>query len=141
MLDRCSDPEPARPGTPRDATPEPACPAVASLSFIGTFPEEPDQAVIVLRGEIDAATVVRLGAHVEDLLAVHTRFLTIEAGAVQGYEAGLLDLLGVVQHRLGTRRGLLTVRGLHPCRPAAATPHAREPASDDPPDPVVSATE
>lgn len=127
MLDRRPRPEPARTGSPRHGAPAPACPAVANLSFIGSFPEEMDQAVIVLRGEIDAATVLRLAAHVEDLLAVHTRFLTIEAGAVDGYGVGLLELLGQVQHRLGSRRGLLTVRGLHPCLLDAPTPRAGQP--------------
>ncbi|MDQ4115647.1 MAG: hypothetical protein M3235_01655, partial [Actinomycetota bacterium] len=48
------------------------------------------------------------------LLAIGTRFLVLEAGAVDCYDVGLLDLLGHTQHRLSRRRGLLQVRGLHP---------------------------
>lgn len=87
----------------------------APASFIGSFCDEPDQALIVLCGDIDAATVHRLGLHIDACLAVSTiRFITINAGAVDRYDAALLDLLGRTQHRLGRVRGLLRVRGLHP---------------------------
>lgn len=101
---------------------------VAGTSFIGSFLDEPDQAEIVLRGDIDAAVVERLGSHLDDVLARTTRFITIDAAAVDSYDDGLLDLLGRTQHRLGGRRGLLRVRGLRPCLLASAVP-VSEPVS------------
>ena len=70
--------------------------------------------MIVLRGDIDAATVERLDDHVADFLDAATRFLVIDAAAVDSYDATLLDLLGRTQNRLGERHGLLEVQGLHP---------------------------
>ncbi len=64
-------------------------------SFIGSFPDDdgPGQGVIVLRGAIDAATLSRLRVHIDGLLAIGTRFLVLEAGAVDCYDVGLLELL------------------------------------------------
>lgn len=83
-------------------------------SFIGTFPDGPDQLLIVLRGDLDAVVLVRLAVHVKDALAARTRFLTIDAAAVTRCDPGLLDLLGRTQRRLARQHGLLTVRGLRP---------------------------
>lgn len=83
-------------------------------SFIGSTADGPGHGVIVLRGDIDAETVERLDEHVADLLAAATRFLVIDASAVDSYDATLLDLLGRTQNRLGERHGLLEVQGLHP---------------------------
>ncbi len=85
-----------------------------SASFVGSRADGPGNGVIVLRGDIDAAAVERLGGHVDDFLAAATRFLMIDAAAVDSYDATLLDLLGHTQNRLGMRRGLLRVQGLHP---------------------------
>lgn len=112
------------------------------LSFIGSFPEDADQAVIVLRGPIDPGTVDRLADHVEDLLGIRTRFLAIDATAVDSYDERLLELLGRSQHRLEARRGLLTVHGLHPSLLDARTPlppPAADPASAaEPPRPTTT---
>lgn len=71
--------------------------------------------MIVLRGDVDAAAVTRLDAHITGVRAVGARFLTIDAAAaVDSYDRALLDLLGRTQSRLGMSRGLLRVRGLHP---------------------------
>ncbi len=96
-----------------------------ATSFIGSFPDDdgPGQGVIVVRGDVDAATVYRIALHIDGLLAAATRFLLLEASAVDSYDGALLDLLGRTQHRLSRRRGLLQVRGLHPSL-------LRQPAND-----------
>ena len=68
----------------------------------------------MLRGDIDAATVERLALHIQDVLEARTQFVTVDAAAVNSYDPDLLDLLGRTQHRLGSHRGMLQVRGLHP---------------------------
>lgn len=101
--------------------------------YIGSFPDGPGQVLIVLRGDMDAATVDRLGSHLHAHPA-GVRFLTIDASAVPGYDPGLLDLLGRTQRRLARRHGLLSVRGLHAhLLPAAGPPAvpAPSPASGD----------
>lgn len=85
-----------------------------ATSFIGSLPDGPGQGVIVLSGDVDAATVRRLGDHVDALLTAATRFLMIDAADVVSFDATLLDLLGHTQNRLGERHGLLEVQGLHP---------------------------
>lgn len=111
-----------------------------ATSFIGSFHDEPDEALIVLRGDIDTATVQRLGVHIADVLAAGARHLRIDAAAVDSYEEPLLELLGRTQHRIGRRRGLLQVQGLHPSKlrsaataapppgPPPATPEAAPPS-------------
>lgn len=83
-------------------------------SFIGTFCDTPDHALIVLSGDIDAEVAARLWTHIGTVLAARTRFLTIDASAVTRCDPGLLDLLGRAQRRLARHHGLLSVRGLHP---------------------------
>lgn len=85
-----------------------------ATSFIGSFLDGPQHAVIVLRGDVDRAVVDRLAVHVEDLLATRTRVLAIDAAGVDRYHPSLLDLLGHTRRRLGHRRGLLRVHGLDP---------------------------
>ena len=87
-----------------------------ATSFIGSFPDDdgPGQGLIVVRGDVDAATVDRLRVHIDGLLALASRFLVIDASAVDSYDEGLLDLLGHTQRRLSRRRGMLQVRGLRP---------------------------
>ena len=112
-------------------------------SFVGSFPDDdgPGRGLIVLRGDVDAATVERLRVHIDGMLAVASRFLVIDASAVDSYDEGLLDLLGHTQHRLSPRRGLLEVRGLHPSllpgpapvsAPDAAVPSPPIVAAEDP---------
>lgn len=123
------------PGPARETNPGPATEA---RSFVGSFPADAGQAVLVLRGDIDAAVVDRVAEHVEDLLEICTRFLDIDATAVDSYDPALLDLLAHTQHRLGARRGMLQVRGLRPsglAEPATAAPDVAAPAPA--PDPVV----
>lgn len=97
-------------------------PQSTGTSFIGSFVEEPDQAVIVLRGDIDAFAVSRVGAHISDVWAAGARYLMIDAAAVDSYHEALLDLLGRTQSRLAGRRGMLQVRGLHPSLLAGPLP-------------------
>ncbi len=87
-----------------------------ATSFIGSFPDDdgPGQGLVVVRGDIDAAVVDRLEEHIDGLLAAATRFLMIDAVAVDSYDAALLELLGRTQRRLTPQRGMLQVRGLHP---------------------------
>ncbi|MDQ4115438.1 MAG: STAS domain-containing protein [Actinomycetota bacterium] len=87
-----------------------------TTSFIGSFPDDegPGHGLVVVRGDIDAAVVDRLEEHIDGLLAAATRFLMIDAVAVDSYDAELLELLGRTQRRLTPRRGMLQVRGLHP---------------------------
>jgi len=89
-------------------------------NFIGSFSDGPGQVLVVLRGDIDTATVDRLEAHLQVPLGV--RFLTIDASAVDSYDPAQLDLLGRAQRRLARRHGLLSVRGLHPHLLRAAEP-------------------
>lgn len=89
-------------------------PPATATSFIGSFLDELNHAEIVLRGDIDAATVDRLDSHIHAVLASTTQFITIDAATVNSHDSALLDLLGRTQHRLGLRRGLLQVQGLHP---------------------------
>ncbi|MBC3192252.1 hypothetical protein H7X46_14395 [Pseudonocardia sp. C8] len=110
--------------------------------FIGSFLDDPGEGVLLLRGDLDAGAVVRVGHHIDDFLAGPTRFLTIEAHEVHDYDAGLLALLGRAQRRLGARRGMLQVRGLRPApRPdparagagaATPAPEAAPPVDDRP---------
>ncbi len=86
----------------------------AGTSFIGSMVEAPGHGLIVLRGEIDAPVVDRLGSHIDQFLVMDIRFLMMDATAVDSYGTTLLDLLGRTQRRLGWRRGWLRVRGLHP---------------------------
>lgn len=83
-------------------------------SFIGSFLDDPEDGLIVLRGDLGAATVDRLGCHLDTFLAGPTRFLMLDARAVDSYHGDLLNLLARTQHRLATRRGMLQVRGLDP---------------------------
>jgi ABC-type transporter Mla MlaB component len=92
-----------------------------SVSFIGTFVAGPDntaadQAEVVLRGDLDAAAVDRVGEHIAALLRTPVRFLTIDAAAVDRVDPALLELLSRTQRRLRIRRGMIEVRGLHPSR-------------------------
>lgn len=89
-------------------------------SFIGSFDDGPDQSLIVLCGDIDAAAVERLELHIDGLLGAGTRFLTIDAAAVDGYAPQLVPLLGYTQRRLGARVGIVAVRGLPPDLPSVA---------------------
>lgn len=109
-------------------------------SFVGSFPDDdgPGRGLIVLRGDVDAATVGRLRVHVDGMLAVASRFLVIDASAVDSYDEGLLDLLGHTQRRLSRQRGLLAVRGLHP---SLLPGPASVPASEAVPLPPVLAAE
>lgn len=92
-------------------------------TFIGTFSDRPDDALIVLSGDIDAEVAARLRTHIDTVLAARTRFLTIDASAVIRCDPGLLDLLGRTQRRLARYHGLLSVRGLHPhLLPAVESP-------------------
>ncbi|MBP2368515.1 STAS domain-containing protein [Pseudonocardia parietis] len=99
----------------------------ATTSFIGSFIDGPGEGLIVLRGDLDAAVVDRLGEHIDAFLAEPTRFLMIDARAVTSYDAGLPGLLGQTQHRLGGRSGMLQVRGLQPTGPAGPVPAVPEP--------------
>ncbi len=94
-------------GKHRGERPEPL-----PLSFIGSFAQGPGQALIVLRGDLDAEVVERLRLHIDGLLETGTRFLTIDAAAVVSYDPCLLSLLGQTQGRLGTRAGIVVVHGL-----------------------------
>lgn len=91
-------------------------------NFIGSFVEEPGHAVIVLRGDVDAFAVIRVGVHIQGLHAVGVRFLLIDGTAVDRYDAALLDLLGRVRRRLRGRHGTLRVHGLHPSLLAEPVP-------------------
>lgn len=97
-------------------------PQSTGTSFIGSFVEEPDQAVIILRGDIDAVAVSRVAAHIGEVRAAGARHLMIDAAAVDSYDQALLDLLGRTQSRLAGRRGMLQVRGLHPSLLAGPLP-------------------
>lgn len=87
---------------------------VSGTSSVGSFVDSTDQAVIILRGDVDGATVARLRQHIADFLADTTLFIVIDARAVESYDQNLLDLMGRTQRRLGRRRGMLRVLGLHP---------------------------
>lgn len=118
-----------QPSNDSDDTEEPG-PVRPTTGFIGSFLDGPEQGLIVLRGDLDAAVVDRLGCHIDDFLAGPTRFLMIEARGVDSYHPELLDLLGHTQHRLGARCGMLQVRGLRPAQetePAPAGPGAATP--------------
>ncbi|MDN5916694.1 MAG: hypothetical protein L0I76_16580 [Pseudonocardia sp.] len=106
-------------------------PRPSAATFIGSFFDEPDQALIVLRGDVDAATVDRLGVHIDDVLAAAARFLTIDARDVDRYAPALLNLLGRTQHRLGRHHGLLQVQGLRDSRLTGGEP---APAAQPEPD-------
>ena len=92
------------------------------VPFIGTFVAGPDntatdQAEIVLRGDLDAAAVDRVGEHIiAALLRTPVRFLTIDASTVGRVDPALLELLSRTQRRLRNRRGMIDVRGLRPSR-------------------------
>ncbi len=115
----------------------------AAASFIGSFPDDggPGHGLIALRGDIDAATVDRLGVHIDELLAAGTRTLMIEMSGAYSCDAALLDLLGHTQHRLGLRRGLLRVRGLHPSLlPSPDTGAERASSAVEPAEPADTTT-
>jgi anti-anti-sigma regulatory factor len=101
---------------------------VSGTAFVGSFAESADQGVILLRGDVDAATVSRLRIHIGDFLDGPTRFITIDARAAGHYDSTLLDLMIRTQRRLGRRKGMLRILGLHPALLVGAVP-------DPPPDP------
>ncbi|MBN9736046.1 MULTISPECIES: hypothetical protein [unclassified Pseudonocardia] len=105
-----------------------------SVSFVGSFIDGPGDWLIVLRGAIDEAVLDRIDTHIADFLAGTRQVLTIDASSVARYDDRLPALLGRTQHRLGTRRRLLRVRGLHPVRQVTRVPDGdavpdRSPAS------------
>lgn len=107
----------------------------SASSFIGSFPDGPDQMVIVVRGDLVAEVLGRLGVHLDVALAARTRFLIIDASAVTRCEPALLDLLGRTQRRLDRHQGMLTVRGLRPSLLSEVAGTVRSPsgrAADDP---------
>jgi hypothetical protein len=103
-----------------------------AASFIGSFRDDSDLAVIVLRGKISADVVERLGVHIGDCLAAGTRSLTIDAAAVESYGTPLLDLLGRTQARCGQRCGILQARGLHPLKLQQGPPYEHDSMPDIP---------
>ena len=107
--------------------------AAESTCFIGSILDGPGDGLIVLRGDLGAAAVGRLGEHIDAFLAGPTRYLVIDARAVERYHPDLLDLLGHTQRRLEDRRGMLQARGLHPTRLA-------DPVPDGPSAPVGAGT-
>lgn len=105
-----------------------------STSFIGSFLDDPEDGLIVLRGDLGAAAVDRLGCHIDTFLAGPTRFLMLDARAVDSYHGDLLSLLARTQRRLATRRGMLQLRGLDPARVTepAGPGHGRHRCPDAP---------
>lgn len=81
---------------------------------VGTVFEGPGAARITLRGDLDAAALGRLEADLEGCLTFHIRFITIDATAVSGAGQQIVEVLGHAEHRLASRRGTLSVLGLHP---------------------------
>ncbi len=106
------------------ATAESAC-------FIGSILDGPGHGLIVLRGHIEAAAVRRLSEHIDAFLDGLTRYLMVDARAVERYHPDLLDLLGDTQRRLAARRGTLEARGLHPTRLADPAPAGPDPDEAD----------
>lgn len=109
---------------------------VVGTAFVGSFVESADQGVILLRGDVDAAAVGRLRNHIGDFLDGPTRFITIDARAAGHYDSTLLDLMIRTQRRLGRRRGMLRILGLHPALLVGAVP---DPPADAPGPPVPAA--
>lgn len=85
------------------------------LPFVGSWVESPGQVSVLLRGDLDAPVRDRLREQLATVIDTGARFITVDARGVTGCDPGIIDLLGTIQHRLRRRRGLLTVRGLHPC--------------------------
>lgn len=65
-----------------------------STCFIGSILDGPGHGLIVLRGELGTAAVDRLGCHIDAFFDGPTRFLMLDARAVECYHPDLLDLLG-----------------------------------------------
>jgi anti-anti-sigma regulatory factor len=76
--------------------------------------EGPGAARITLRGDLDAAALVRLEADLEGCLTFHIRLITIDATALSGVGPQIVEVLGRAEHQLASRRGTLSVLGLHP---------------------------
>lgn len=109
------DPRTPRPsGKPElpEASAIPGTSGAAGTSFVGSFVEDHESAEIVLRGDVDAAVAARVRVHIDTLRAAGIRFLTIDATAVDRFDETLIDLIGFAQRQLGTRRGMIQVRGL-----------------------------
>ncbi|MBC3190951.1 STAS domain-containing protein [Pseudonocardia sp. C8] len=107
-----------------------------AASFIGSFFDAPDQAVIVLRGDLDAAAVGRVRLHIGDVLAAGIEDITVDGRDVDSYHPSLLDVLGRTQRHLGRTRHLLRIRGLRPT-PLAPPVSDAEATPAGIPDPVV----
>lgn len=76
--------------------------------------EGPGAARITLRGDLDAAALGRLEADLEGCLTFHIRFITIDATALSGAAPQIVEVLGHAEQQLASRRGTLSVLGLHP---------------------------
>jgi anti-anti-sigma regulatory factor len=83
--------------------------------FVGSWVEKTGQARVVLRGNVDSTARERLREQLATLIDTGARFIAVDAHGVTRCDPGIIDLLGATQQRLHRRRGLLTLRGLHPC--------------------------
>ena len=81
---------------------------------VGTVFEGPGASRITLRGDLDAAALGRLEADLEGCLTFHIRFITIDATGLSGAGPQIVEVLGHAEHQLASRRGTLSVLGLHP---------------------------
>jgi hypothetical protein len=103
---------------------------------VGTAFEGPGEARITLRGDLDAAALGRLEADLEGCLTFHIRFITVDATAVSGASNQIVELLGDTRRELTSRRGILSVLGLHPhvlrADPDEPTPAASPAAAGTP---------
>lgn len=81
---------------------------------MGTVFEGPGAARITLQGDLDAAALGRLEADLEGCLTFHIRFVTIDAIDLTGADPQIVEVLGHAEQQLESRRGALTVLGLHP---------------------------
>jgi anti-anti-sigma regulatory factor len=82
--------------------------------WVGTAFEGPGEARITLRGDLDVEALGRLEDDLEGCLTFHIRFITIDATALSGAGPHIVEVLGHAQHQLASRRGTLSVLGLHP---------------------------
>lgn len=97
-------------------SPDRAEPPVARwLPFVGSWFDSPGQARVLMRGDLDGCAHERLSAQLATLLDTGARFITVDATGVTRCDPRIIELLGATHRRLGSRRGLLTLRGLHPC--------------------------